>query len=633
MAPGPRPAPARAGRPVDEPAEDQSFSPSAAGNATAAAVKPAAAPRPRAKPSAMPVWGWALLGVLAAAAVGSSVGLGVILARRDDAKAVEEKPASDTSKLSSLETAIAELEQGLKTAEARLDEGKKGRGNRNRLPPDKSFTEPLYGIVKVVKYIDEHREHPRTASGFFINEQNWIVTTHRICENAKSLKVITCSSANGGAGTTYDVEGMIAGNEKQDLAIIKPKIEGPIPGVKPLKLAENPQPVTGMTVYALGSPGKHVHVVTRGMITRVIDRAKLAEEMKGAEGRHEFDLPLRESTSGVSYIEYDARTYPGAYGGPLLNDNLEVIGVQSLLAIMTLNDGYTTTQTYACASHIKHAAELIKSCDGTVKSYPTVQEDEPKRKLPFGPGSKRKEGKGKEKEKEKEKEEGDSGDDKEKPKEAEEPEEGAGEDKKGKKKPKADEGSGEESSDEEVADDELAEKIKELAEECGKFSWTPTSVAEYKQLAKLAKCISRAKEMVKKEKGDEDARKEADEAAGEVLKKLEENPWENKENATKLNKRSPKSPAKDAGAAVIGEVKGAMKQRAQSGTMILFQLVGTDKYVLTKVKTAPETFPAGGFWLVIGTYSGRTANVKLPPDNKEVAAPEIVPWPMVSLEF
>ena len=52
-----------------------------------------------------------------------------------------------------------------------------------------------------------------------------------------------------------------------------------------------------------------------------------------------------------------------------------------------------------------------------------------------------------------------------------------------------------------------------------------------------------------------------------------------------------------------------------------------------EVKTEPEEFPAGGFWLVMGTYSGRTANVTLQPDNNQVRPPEITPWPMVSLEF
>jgi hypothetical protein len=378
-----------------------------------------------------------------------------------------------------------------------------------------------------------------------------------------------------------------------------------------------------MTIYALGSPGMHVNVVTRGLITRVVDRAKLAEEFRGTEGRHEFDLPLRETTSGFTYIEYDARTYPGAYGGPLLDDNLEVIGVQSLLAIMTLNDGYTTAQTYACAAHVKHVHELIKSCDGKIKEYPKVKDDEPKRKSPFAM-PKKKEGKSKEKEKEKEKEDdGDDGGDSEGEKEKEEKE---------KPKEKEDEDpSGD--SPEDTADDELAKTIKELAEECGKFSWAPTTKAEYEKVAKLAKCISRAKEMVKKEEGEEDVRKEAEEAADEVLSTIEDNPWMDKETAAKLNKRAPKSPAKDAGAMVIGEVKGAMKQRGQSGAMLLLQLVGTDRYVLIRIKAEPEKFPAGGHWVVMGKYSGRTANVKIPPDNTEVSAPEIVPWPMVSLEF
>jgi S1-C subfamily serine protease len=581
----------------------------------------------------MPVWGWAVIGLLAAAAVGSTVGLGVVLARRDDSKPVEEKPANENAKLNSLETEISKLEEDLKVATARLDEGQKGRGARKRLPPDKTFTDPLYGIVKVVKNLDEHREHPRTASGFFIGDQNWIVTTHRICENAKSLKIVTCNSANGGAGTTYDVEGMIAGNEKLDLAIIKPKVEGAIPGVKSLKLADDPQPVTGMTIYALGSPGKHVHVVTRGMITRVVDGAKLAEEMKDAEGRHEFDLPLRDPSSGTSYIEFDARTYPGAYGGPLLNDNLEVIGVQSLLAIMTLNDGYTTTQTYACALHVKHAAELIKSCDGTVKAYPTVPDDEPKRKLQLGPGGKKKP---KSKEKEKEKEKDADGDEKEeeKPKEDEGADEGSDDEKKDKEKAKSDEDSEEASTDEAIADDELADKIKELAEECGKFSWTPTSKAEYNKLSKLAKGISRAKEMMKNKDGEEEVRKEADGAADEVLKTLEENPWQTEENAGKLNAQAPAKPTANAGAFVIGEVKGAFKPKADAkGCFLVLQLVGTSKKVVVQVKNEPDDFPQDSKWIVLGTYASQQAGFKLPSAEKRETAPVIIPWPMISLEF
>ena len=161
--------------PAEEPAEETSWSPAAASPAPVSDAKPAGRPaRGRTKSGAMPGWGWAVVGLLAAAAVGSSVGLGVVLARKDDDKQVEEKPANENTKLTSLETAIGQLEEELKTATARLDAGKKGGGNSKRLPPDKSFTDPLYGIVKVVKYLDEHREHPRTASGFFINDQNWV---------------------------------------------------------------------------------------------------------------------------------------------------------------------------------------------------------------------------------------------------------------------------------------------------------------------------------------------------------------------------------------------------------------------------------------------------------------------------
>jgi predicted Zn finger-like uncharacterized protein len=611
-----RSAPATARRAVvEEPHPGPAWTPSAEPRAAARAA------RGKSSSATMPIWGWTLVGLLAAASIGSAVGLAVVMARKTEATAAEEPKADEgSSKLRGLENDITDLESKFQTLTSRLEEGQKGRGSQKRLPPDKSFTDPLYGIVKVVKQIDEHRDHPRTASGFFINDQNWILTTHRICENAKSLKIITCSSANGGAGTTYDVEGMIAGNEKQDLAILKPKVEGQIPGVKPLKLAENPSPVTGMTIYALGSPGMHVNVVTRGMVTRVIDRAKLAEEMKGAEGRHEFDLPLRDSTSGVSYIEYDARTYPGAYGGPLLNDNLEVIGVQSLLAIMTLNDGYTTTQTYACAAHVKHAHELIKACDGKIKSYPTVKEDEPKRKLPFITLPKKKEGKSKEKEKEKEKEKDkDEGDSEGEKKEEEKPKEG-------------DDSTDDSSQD--TPDDELAEKIKELAEECDKFSWTPTSKAEHNKLAHLAKCISRAKEMVKKEEGEEDARKEADEAADEVTKTLEDNPWKNEEDAGKVNSHVPNKPEARSGAFVIGEVKGAFKPKAEAkGCFLVLQLVGTRKKVVVEVKKEPEDFPAGGKWVVLGTYSSRQAGFTLPNEKKKETVPVIIPWPMISVEL
>ena len=116
-----------------------------------------------------------------------------------------------------------------------------------------------------------------------------------------------------------------------------------------------------------------------------------------------------------------------------------------------------------------------------------------------------------------------------------------------------------------------------------------------------------------------------------MLEELGENPWKDKDKASKVNSYAPKTPAAGAGAFVIGEVKAVAKD--PSGTIVILQLVGADKFVFIRTKSEPSDFPAGGNWVVVGRYGSGRGKVKLPPDNTEAEPVEISSSLTVSVDF
>ena len=100
---------------------------------------------------------------------------------------------------------------------------------------------------------------------------------------------------------------------QQDLALIQVDPSGL--GLKPLTLASSSSVQVGDSVYAIGNPYGLEETFTRGIVS--------------ALGR-EISAPDGAKITGA--IQTDAALNPGNSGGPLLNEEGEVIGVNSQIA-------------------------------------------------------------------------------------------------------------------------------------------------------------------------------------------------------------------------------------------------------------------------------------------------------------
>jgi S1-C subfamily serine protease len=556
----------------------------------------------------MPIWGWISLATIAIAAF---VGGGIVYSSRtgdamaeakkiDDGSEAEQTKQKLLDQIKSMDNEINALKTSLANAEKSI-----GTKPKDKTPLGEIEKRIIPGCVKVIPYIKDQPQQT-TASGFFVTEKKLIATTYQICEGADKIVVKLPT------GTEYEVEGIVAADEKLDVAILKPKTE--MPGIELLTLAQNPVLARGDHVFAIGNPGKLEFTTSRGTITRTLSQDKYVAE------KPMFDVEFTRGSSSTSFIEHDARIFPGNYGGPLLNENLEVIGMNQVLVTMVMNDGRTIVQTFGAAKEIKPIAALADKATDTIIPYP------PGRKKPTKPTTPKDE----EEKKDEEKKDEEKKDDEEK-KEDEDGETMPDEEPGDAEEPKEDDESKDEESTEEDGDadaegatDDIAGKIDGLFADCEKFEWTPKKSADYKKLASLAKFVTEAKDLAP---GD-DQNEAGNAAADKVLEKLKEVEW--KDNVEKLNELATAGkPKKGAGIAVAGTVKGATNFNGSAGLMI--QIDGTEKYALVLSEKASEV-ATGSKYLLLGQYENEQVLNFKSPDGKAGTAVMVRSKVLVSLD-
>jgi putative serine protease PepD len=146
------------------------------------------------------------------------------------------------------------------------------------------------------------------GTGIVLNGQGLILTNDHVVAGASSLTV----AANGSSSSTRSAT-LVGEEANEDLALIKVDPSGL--GLKPLTLASTKNVQVGNSVYAIGSPYGLEETLTRGIVS--------------ALGRT-ISAPDGSKITGA--IQTDAALNPGNSGGPLLNDEGQVIGVNSQIA-------------------------------------------------------------------------------------------------------------------------------------------------------------------------------------------------------------------------------------------------------------------------------------------------------------
>jgi S1-C subfamily serine protease len=149
-----------------------------------------------------------------------------------------------------------------------------------------------------------------SGSGYIIDADGHVVTNNHVVERAASLQAVFMD------GTTVDAT-LVGTDPYQDVAVLKLELAAgqALPGT--VSFADSSTVRTGDTVIAIGSPyGEYANTVTAGIINAT-DRS----------------LDTGEGYLMPNLFQHDAEIYPGNSGGPLLNTDGEVIGMNVAKAL------------------------------------------------------------------------------------------------------------------------------------------------------------------------------------------------------------------------------------------------------------------------------------------------------------
>ncbi|TYB31184.1 MAG: DegQ family serine endoprotease [Candidatus Mcinerneyibacterium aminivorans] len=153
------------------------------------------------------------------------------------------------------------------------------------------------------KRFSPERKMQSMGSGFIINKKGYIVTNNHVVSQAEDI-VVKLSDGK-------EMEGKIVGTDPEtDIAVIK--IEGD-ENLPIIKLGNSDKIKIGDWVLAIGNPFGLERTLTKGIVS--------------AKGRD-----IQGITKFANFIQTDAAINRGNSGGPLLNINGEVIGINTAKA-------------------------------------------------------------------------------------------------------------------------------------------------------------------------------------------------------------------------------------------------------------------------------------------------------------
>jgi putative serine protease PepD len=184
-----------------------------------------------------------------------------------------------------------------------------------------------------------------SGTGIVLNEEGLILTNDHVIEGARSVTV----NAGGAAATTRPAT-LVGEEANDDLALIRVDPSGL--GLKPLRLVSSSALQVGDSVYAIGNPYGLEETLTRGIVS--------------ALGR-EISAPDGAKITGA--IQTDAALNPGNSGGPLLNEEGDVVGVNSQIAsdaadVAGSQPGSTGVGFAISANTVAQAVKTIESGKG-----------------------------------------------------------------------------------------------------------------------------------------------------------------------------------------------------------------------------------------------------------------------------
>ncbi len=149
-----------------------------------------------------------------------------------------------------------------------------------------------------------------SGSGFLIDRQGHIVTNNHVVEGAEEVQV----AFHDGTVVRADIVGT---DPDSDLAVIKVELPTELGDITPAELGDSDAVEIGQRAIALGNPYGLRGTLTAGIVSAVGRSLPLGRDSAVIGAR--FSIP--------ELIQTDAAILPGNSGGPLLDSQGRVIGV------------------------------------------------------------------------------------------------------------------------------------------------------------------------------------------------------------------------------------------------------------------------------------------------------------------
>jgi serine protease Do len=178
-----------------------------------------------------------------------------------------------------------------------------------RLPADAIYSKARASVViigAIPKPEHPHRSRPAFACGFIVHKDGAIVTNAHVIETFRNMKAIGVMTSNG---RVFPIKAVLAADQLNDVAVLQIEANDLIP----LSFAKS-VPV-GATVYCLSHPVMNPAGTEYGFFafTQGIVSGRYRMQLLG-------DEPVNVLTITADYAQ-------GSSGGPILNENGEVVGM------------------------------------------------------------------------------------------------------------------------------------------------------------------------------------------------------------------------------------------------------------------------------------------------------------------
>ena len=183
------------------------------------------------------------------------------------------------------------------------------------------------------------------GSGVVLDTDGNILTNYHVVQNATSI-VVTLND-----GSSYEAE-IVGSDESSDLAVIR-LVNADPNALTPIEIGDSDELTVGSWVMAIGSPFGNEQSVSTGIVSAL------------------YRSTAMQSTTGTTIyanmIQTDAAINPGNSGGALVNDNGELVGINSIIESYSGSSsgvGFAIPVNYA-----KNIADQIIAGQTPVHSY------------------------------------------------------------------------------------------------------------------------------------------------------------------------------------------------------------------------------------------------------------------------